>query len=376
MILLSMMLIPMVVALGFFLFGGKKVTFFEFLGQNVAQLVVMSLFLAAIGYRNTHDVEVWNGRVAKKERNKVSCGHSYSCNCYQSCSGSGSSQTCTTICQTCYEHSYDVDWDVYTTNGENFEIDRINRQGTDEPPRWTAVKIGEPTSLTHGYKNYVKAAPDSLFRRQGLLDKYAKVIPAYPGKVYDYHRLDRLVLAGGASISDADEWNKALSELNADLGAAKQVNMSVVIVQNQPPEFFFALQQAWIGGKKNDVIAVIGVDDSNDIQWAEVMAWTQDKMAEVVIKDAILINDYLDRVRILSALSVGVKNHYVRKPMKDYEYLKDSVAPSMGEWIFAMVLGLAVSIGLGIFFLKNDHDQDDESNRFFNRNNNLYKRRY
>jgi hypothetical protein len=38
MVLLTILIIPTLVALGFFLFGGRKVTFWEFIIQNVIQL--------------------------------------------------------------------------------------------------------------------------------------------------------------------------------------------------------------------------------------------------------------------------------------------------------------------------------------------------
>lgn len=352
MILLTMLIIPTLVALGFFLVGGKKVTLIEFGGQMLVQVLAMSLVAWGISSMNTSDTEVINGRVTGKERQRVHCRHSYQCNCYNSCSGSGKNRSCHRVCSTCYEHSYDVDWDVHSTIG-TFGINTIDRQGLNEPPRYTSTKIGEPVARTESYTNYVKGSPDSLFRHQGLVEKYKDKLPAYPLDVYDYWHLNRLV-AVGVTVPDASQWNKDLEEINADVGPAKQANVVIVLVKNQPGDYFEALEQHWIGSKKNDVTVVISVDDAQTIQWVQVMAWTKDKMAEVVVADAIRKIGILDRVQIIQSIKGSVISSYVRKPMKDFEYLASTITPSIGQWVFAMIFSLVLSIGIGMFILKND----------------------
>lgn len=356
-----MLIIPTLVALGFLVFGGKKVTILEFGAQMLVQIVLMAGIAGIQSCQNTSDTETWNGRVTSKAKERVSCSHSYSCNCHTSCSGSGKNRSCHTVCQTCYEHFYDIDWAVYTSLDERLEIDRINRQGTLEPPRWTSVKIGEPTSTIHSYTNYVKASPDSLFRHQGLVEKFKDKLPQYPQSVYDYYRLDRLVVVGSVPNVDQKAFNLRLSEINADLGKKKQSNIVLVLVQGQPSEYFQALQQHWIGSKKNDIVLVAGLD-GNKIQWAEVMAWTTDKMVEVTLRDSVMAigsisNETLDK--LMQAIATNVDVYYKRKPMKDFEYLAATVTPTFGQWLFSMIFGLIISIGLGLFMYHNEHDDDD-----------------
>ena len=371
MVLLTMLIIPTLVALGFLILGGKKVTLKEFLTQMGVQLVLMTIIAYGVSCQNTHDIEILNGRVTNKVRDEVSCRHSYQCNCYQSCSSdSKGNQSCTTICQTCYEHSYDVDWDVHTSIGHTIGIDTVDRQGLVQPPRWTAVIIGEPVSVLHSYTNYIKGSPDTLFRHQGLEEKYAKSIPSYPGGIYDYYRLNRLVSVG-LTLNDAKLWNADLSELNATLGARKQVNIVVVAVKNAPEDYYYALEQSWIGGKKNDVVLVISVDEANKIQWTQVMAWTDNKMFQVSLRDQVNSVGTLDRDPIIRALSNSVGAFYERKPMKDFEYLSGLIKPTTGQWIFSMVFGLLLSVGLGIFFYKQDVYNEEYEDSY-----NYRRRRY
>ena len=330
--------------------------FWEFVIQNVIQVIVLACFICFISWQNTHDVEVWNGRVASKSHYHVSCEHSYSCHCHEVCSGSGNNRSCYEHCDTCYEHWYDVDWAVKTTNDESLLISRIDRQGVNEPPRWASVQVGEPTAVSHSFVNYVKGAPDSLFRQQGLVEQYKDKIPAYPGQVYDYYHVNRFV--NMANLPDAALWNKDLEEINATLGRAKQVNVIVVAVMNMPEDYFYAVEQAWVGGKKNDFTVMINIDSSGKITWTHVMAWTDNKMAEVVVADGVTkIGGLLgQREQILKEISAGIGQYFVRKHMKDFEYLSHKTKPTLGEWIAAMILGLTLSVGIGIVFLKNDFD--------------------
>lgn len=352
MILLTLLIIPSLIALGSFLLGGHRVTWQEFVGQLLAQLALIGTAMMVMYSMDTHDTEVWGGRVASKEREVVSCSHAYPCHCRPVSCG----KNCTTVhCDICFQHRFDVDWTVKTTNGEGLEIDRVNSQGTIEPPRWTAVKIGEPTAVAHSYENFVKAAPDSLFRHQGLLEKYQDKLPLYPGKIYDYYRIDRLVQVD-VQVPDPDAWNRPLEDLNASLGAEKQVNLAVVLVGNQPDDYYEALEQSWIGAKKNDVVAVIGTD-GKAIKWARIMAWTDSEMFRVQARDRLLDLKTLDPKLVLGAMSDTIKTLYVRKPMSDFAYLQESITPTPGQYVFLLIFGILTSIGISVFVVKNDIEE-------------------
>lgn len=348
MILLTLLLIPTLIALGTFLFGQKKVVWQEFLVQLGAQVILIFSVYSIMLWSNTRDLEVWNGRVALKKHEKVHCRHSYTCNCVTVSCG----KNCTTrVCQTCYEHSYDIDWFLKTTNSETIDIDTIDRQGLREPPRWTRAQIGDTTSLTHSYENYIKASPNSLFRHVGLTEKY-KDLPSYPQNVYDYHYLDRTVLVG-TDLPDSVLWNKELRELNSDIGRKKEVNVIMVVTKNKPEDYFYALEQHWIGGKKNDVIVVADINDAGEINWVNTMVWTDAHIFKVNMRDSLLKLKKLDRELILPTIQAVVLKDYVRKPMKDFEYLKQSITPTKNQYIGLTIFGLLLSLGISWFVFAN-----------------------
>lgn len=351
MVFLSLFFIPALIALGMFIFTKRKITLKEFLLQMVIQSAIAGISVWIIFNANTGDTELLNGQVTKKYKDRVSCEHSYRCRCRQECTGSGNNRRCSEVCDTCYEHYNDYDWVVNSTVG-SLRIDRIDRQGTRTPPRWTKVIIGEPFTRYHRYTNYIKASPDSLLRHQGLVEKYKQSIHSYP-RVYDYYRSNKLVTVKG-NVEDKDLWNKDLSELNKELGSKKEVNIIVVLAFNLPQEYFHALKQAWIGGKKNDNITVIGLDDDLNIQWTSIMSWSDKELYKVKLRDEIMSLNKLDRKEVLKLVRKHTLNGFVRKPMNDFKYLEASITPSMTQYLISVIIGVLCSLGLSYAFFRED----------------------
>lgn len=300
-------------------------------------------------YSQTSDTLVVNGQVTSKEMNRVSCRHDYQCNCRTRCSGSGKNRSCSTVCDTCYEHSFDNDWDVHTTIG-GYTISTIDRQGLKEPPRWTQVKKTDPVSRTEWYVNYVKAVPESLFNfNMKLLQDFKEGRPAYPLTIYDYYNIDRFITSGVAVI-DASQWNKDLSLILGELGPSKQVNAVVVVTKQSNAMFAKAMQASWIGGKKNDVVVVIGAPEYPNVAWVEVFGWSKNALFNVQLRDDILAIGTVDRLKIVPAIRTNIVKSYVRKPMAEYEYLKDQIEPPMWVTILAIVLSIMSLGGMTYYF--------------------------
>ena len=361
MVFLTFLIIPLIVCLAAWLLT-NKITWKEFLVQIGIQLIVLGVMTWMILGSNTSDQEVWNGQIVKKWSAQVSCDHSYKCHCYQSCSNSCDSkghctQSCHEICQTCYEHDYDVEWRAKNNLEEVWYIRTIDRQGLREPPRWTSIQIGEPTSSTHHYENFIKGSPGSLFHKTELTEEELNSIPPYPIDVFDYWKLKRLVQIG-VSVPDSKEWNEDISKISADLGFKKQVNIVVVLVKNKPADYFYTLERAWVGGKKNDVIAMIGLDGNNNIQWADTMSLSNEEF-KVYLRNSLINLKSFNRGDVIQAIQENVDKFYTRKPMKDFEYLSAAVKPTKVQWVWGMIFGFLLSVGLSFFFYYQDPFGDD-----------------
>lgn len=356
-------IVPLAIALFAFVFSNKKITLKELGVQLFAQLIIAGSISMIIYHSNTSDIEIHHSQVINKARKEVSCEHSYRCHCYTSCSGSGKNRSCSEHCSTCYEHSYDVDWIVYSET-EYSRISRIDRRGLDEPPRFTKVKMGEPYASEHSYENYIKGSPDTLFRRQGLVKKFQSKLPEYFGKIYDYYRTNRVINLSGVAVPDL---NSIVGELNKTVGPQKQGSVGIVIVA-QPREYFYALEEYWLGGKKNDIIPVIGLNPDGSIQWVEVLAWVTDPLFKIKLRDDLLALGHLnDPTKISEIIEHNTLEYYKRKPMKDFEYLKSSIKPTTTQFIIGLLISIICSIGISFLLFKEDLFNEENVTRNFYR---------
>lgn len=315
--------------------------------------IVSASFLYGNQASKTSDTEIWNGQIVGKSKDRVSCEHSYQCNCVESCSGSGSSHSCLTTCQTCYDHSYDIDWNLKTDIGSDIKVDRINRQGTKEPPRYTVAKVGEPVAIAHTFTNWVKGSDQTLMRsdNQSFINRYLDFIPAYPDGVYDYHRLNR-VLAQQVALPDIIKWNDELSVLLKTLGPLKQANVVIVFVKSADPQVANAINAAWLGGKKNDILIIVGTSTYPKIDFVDVNAWTDNEMFKVKLRDELFALSNIDRTLFLGIVYNNVRKGYTRKPMADYAYLESDIAIETSTIIWMFLAQILLSAGLGFFIAR------------------------
>lgn len=322
----------------------KRVTLQHVLIVIALQLVIAGTSVAIVYHSSVSDTETWNGFITEKYRDRVGCEHSYQCNCIEICStDSKGYTTCTETCSVCYEHSYDYDWVIKTSNDEKIKISRVDSQGVNMPLRFQSAYIGEPTSIAHSYVNYIKAAPDTLFRRRGTTSEHYK-IPEYPN-VYDYYRQDRIINMSSRFQIDVKHWDKLNDTLNAVVGAPKQANIIMIFTDNEDSKYVQALEERWLGGKKNDIIITIGVSqDGKQASWVGVSAWTTKEIFKVKLRDHIReMPDITDDVKMIQVIQSDIEKYYERKPMADFEYLKSSITPTTTQWILISVISIIIA---------------------------------
>lgn len=351
---LLLLLIPVIIAVAVLIFSKGKITIPEFGGLIAAPALLAWLLISLFTYKDMKSKELWNGQITAKHRDEVSCSHSYECNCYytEECSGSGSNRTCSSVrhCSTCYEHRYDVDWNLDASTKESMSIDRIDRQGLGMPPRWGSAFVGEPFTSEHSYDNYLLLHKDSvLFGGEGNVDKFRPLIPPYP-KVYDYYRANHFMLLGGPLV-DSKVWNWLVNEANKKLGPTKQVDLIFIVVKTADPNYVRALKTAWLGAQKNDFVVVIGSLDGHKIEFADVVSWSPKEDLKVEVRDLIQGTTLDDRDKIVNGTADLVNAKFQRLHMKEYKYLLSTVELTTGEMTTSMILCVLAEIGLVIFFL-------------------------
>lgn len=255
-----------------------------------------------------------------------------------------------------------MDWNVRSNIG-TFTVDRVDRQGTSTLPRWAQVKTGDPVAKTHYFVNYIKAVPESLFRaHQELVGKFDNMIPNYPNNIYDIYRVDRAISVG-VSVPDLKEWNQDISNMLRKLGPQRQANVIVLFVNTADQSYLHALEGKWIGGKKNDIIVLIGTTSYPKMDWVAISSWTDKALFKVQLRDDIFALGNIDRASIIKAIETNTMKTFERKQMKDFEYLKTNISPPFWVLTLAIILGIIASLGCSYAFYRNN-TQFKHRNRF------------
>lgn len=298
----------------------------------------------------TADVEIWNGKVLGKDRVHDTYEESYSCNCRTT--GSGQNQTAT--CDTCYETHYTVEWTCSTTVGD-IRIDKKDSTSrsvykTPNSAFFDSIGLGDPAAKRHTYTNYVQAVPQSLFAAspKELRKRFAGLVPAYPDQVYNFFKINRF-LTPGYSTPDAARWNNDISMMLRDLGPTKQVNAIVVVAKTNDPEYEYALQDAWEGVNKNDVVLLIGSAAWPKIDFVRVISWTKNELFKIELRDNVQNLGTIQREPVMKLLSAQIAKNFERRHMAEFEYLKAEIDPP--TWIIIALLCVLLIGAAGTFFL-------------------------
>jgi len=352
---LLLMILPVLIALITLLVFKGKILLWEFGAQIGVVALFVGVALACVYEGRTWDTEVWNGQVTSRESHHVSCEHSYQCHCRTDKDGHES-------CDTCYEHFYDVDWTVHASTGEAVNIDREDRQGLVEPKRWDAAFPGEPFESSHHFTNYILANPDSvLLGTKGDVPRFKAMIPQYPSEIYNYYYNNPVVNMGVPNV-DLSAWNWLIRDINKILGPKKQVHIIVILVPTNDRAYMLALKDEWVGGKKNDVIVVIGSSDGlgDKIDFADVLSWSTNKAMAVDLRDKIQAEgSLLNKDSIVRDIGETVNAEFVRMHMKDMKFLMRSFQPSGTSMLVIFILATLISIGISIWAVYADLGEGD-----------------
>jgi hypothetical protein len=238
------------------------------------------------------------------------------------------------------------------------DIDRVDRQGCVEPPRWTHTIIGEAAYDYHTYKNYIKAAEFTLFENYKSFKDSGWAVPTYP-QIYDYYRIDKAFLVNGKTISVYPKFSKGLNEVNARIGSMKQVNINMIVTNNND-KYIYALSKRWKGLKKNDLVIIIGTSDFHKIDWVRAASWSKKDMVHVLIRDDIMAIGSLDSTdKIIATIDKDVRENYLRREMKEFEYLKNQVKIAAGWWWFIGIFVVVAGVSLIVCAIKFDWFGDE-----------------
>jgi len=334
-----LLLIPLAVSAGAFFLLKATVTWKEFLLQLGVSVLTLIIGWQVAKWSALRSTEHLNGRITDKIRGTESC-----CHCRSECRSRDSKGNCKRSVRVC-DHSRDYYWKLASTVGT---IPIKDCSGWDNAPSaWVNAYVGEPASVEHDYDNYLLADPDSLFVHE-TMGKFEGQIPEYP-EVHSHYKLEHVV---GQGVPVPSGWQNALREINADLGARNQVDVTVVLTQAKDPTYAQALEAKWLYGPKNSLNIVMGVD-GDTIRWVRVVTFSRVELLKVRLRDQLQILK-LNDPRVLQILRTEVQSGFKRTAMAEFEYLARSASPT-GLGLFLLAF-FEILVSVGLTYLMHRHD--------------------
>ncbi len=362
------LLIPIAIAL-YLAFTHREYIWKEFGIQTGVTAVYVSIMYTLLFSVTTDliDKEYWSGKVSsftyfEEWKEKVTYTESYSCG------SSKNPRTCTrTKTRIDYHSPY---YEILTSNAEKISIKRrdylnaSSRFGHKEVDLYRANQVswgdGDkyvsypstiiPTSVAHSYENYVAAAKGNVIHTkvpQKIIDILVKKgkLREYPilyRSSYGSTRLNRFIdTTGLTKVSYLEK----LNSISVNIGDKKQAN-PIIYLTKEDRSFKDALEQYWSKGKKNDITLILGLDDSGNIVWSDTITFTNN--TDFIVD---LQNDYkdlninTDRDILLGNFNTSIMKSYIRKPMKQFEYLKENITL---EWYWQLLIFLG-NLGISGF---------------------------
>lgn len=236
------------------------------------------------------------------------------------------------------------DGDLWTTFWDNKESTRII------------------STTAHFYENRTQASKVFYFppiddedkERFGLYD-YPVVNNSFgllSAPVIRYDKVPSILGNGGVTTTEA---NKKLCWHNAIMGKRKQVRMWVLIFKDQSEDVAYVQKNYWKGGNKNEFILCIGVDNKNNVEWANIISWCEQVRLKEDVRDFVLAQKKLDLVEVVEQMATQIDRQWKRREFAEFSYL--SVEPPFWGVMLTFLLTIAVSGGVAYWVIHNEHDE-------------------
>jgi hypothetical protein len=302
------------------------------------------------------DVEHWNGRITSKDHGSQGC-----CHCRSVCDSRDKDGNCTSSHEEC-AHPHDYWWSLSVSTGDSISVDSCEPWESNVPKAWTNAIIGEPAAVAHHFQNYLKADPYSLVNK--VADPaMLETVPPFPA-IHDLYKVSKVVSAG---IVLPPEWNRELLEINADLGASNQVDVTMIVTDKTDPIWADALEAKWLYGPKNSVNIVIGVKDGK-FNWVRVVTLSRVEDLKIALRDGLqgLRTDEWEKG--LGVIRNAISTKFVRTPMAEWEYLASAATPP--TWVLVLLYVMAIGLSCGLIWWAHEQDifGDKWKQRFKRRN--------
>lgn len=347
-----------VVPAAFFSFKKLREVYPDTTAVSIAIVVGILSIIAGVGAEVlmidslTRDVEYLSGPIQSVEfYEEWNEEVEYECNCRTTGSGSSARTSCSTCTRIDYHPPY---WVAIIESHEliisQSDYDRISEQYGTEPiftelyrhyhtidgDKYHYQWNGSTSAMVSGtfrssYTNRVMQADESVFNfREMSPEEIAQnLLIDYPSS--SAPDLYPSVLYHNANLPAIPEWfsalNDSVNDVNAVYGPRKQIHVFILLYKNRSPEICQLQRNYWQGGNKNELNICIGIDSSNQIEWASVFSWTPNTIIHLNIEQYLQdrIGSSIESVEFENFLRNEIRENWVRREFEEFQYISVKV---------------------------------------------------
>jgi hypothetical protein len=309
-------------------------------GLAVSLIVAGATFYGPM-YWQASDLELLSGSVVEKKRVYDPETETYDCGK----DSKGNTQTCT---RTIPRWRWDVISDI-----DNDKFSEYTRQSVRSPEIYSRTQIGDPYTASHRFLNFQNVSESSVLLDRESAGEYVGWLPEYP-QIYAGFKVQR-----GFSTSPLVDQRVLSSMINVAhkrWGPMHGVNVIVVVIgpQTDATKFFYALKSKWKGGKKNDAVLIVRVDEKGEMTNTNAFSRSADNLTDergMAFTTMLHVNALdtftpstkkFDPELIVASIDKSLK-YFQREDLGRYDFLKDEYMPPY--WL--VLLSLIAIAGTG-----------------------------
>jgi len=340
----------------------------ELLLPLAASVIICFIAIGTSEWAQTTDTEFWTEYTTKANyyedwNEEVPCIHTTYCD-----DGDGNSYPCGT------DHLYDVDyhpeyWTLNTSGGHNYtvskrrwnyiqshynlkpifrDLHRDYHNNDGDMYYMNVPMIHDDLDIVvaeHTYENRVQAAT-SVFNFLEVTDedKAEYKLNQYYSVHDKYQR-----------STNVQKILKKLDNLNARLGAKKQVRVFIYEFDKDSSKLSGEMQEAlWKGGNKNEIVITYALQDGK-LKWNHVFSWTDREIVKINIRNK--LDEYREKdmnlEELLLWLEPEILQNYQRKHFSEFDYL--TIDPTPAHIIISFIVMILINLGLGAWLIHNQY---------------------
>lgn len=383
--------IPLGVSLFLFIYFKRSVVWWELTLPLIATALFIISFKLVAETITYSDTEYWGSQVVEARYYEYwdtyverTCTYTTTCCCDKD-GNNCSTETHEYDCSYCDKHS--AYWIAIDANGRQFsisqeyynilkikwhatpqfmelnrDINRSGRCGTDGDAysiSWDGkVETSENAVTEHDYENKVQVSKSAFnFPKISKKEAHKEGLYDYP-EYYSFYK--QKVILGLDSLPLNRAWIETKFQyFNGHFGAINKIKLFICLFYDKPQSIATRQEAYWTGGNQNELVVCIGLNKQQEILWVKPFSWTDRKRVLVDIREDIAEIKHFQADSIYGAIEKAVVNNVMYKDFKkDFSYLR--VELGTGAMWAVYILSLFISVGVGLWSIKNDYQQEGE----------------